>query len=362
MGGIFKILKSFTLIILSILFYSACGSGVFVGKRVIETSMLSPPLTLLWTYSLDGPPIGQTLGTEGLVFQATTSGSLFAFDIKTGTKIGQKSFRSLISAPLALSDAWFGIPVQEKKYGMLIWDRENQTEYWNGLQNGCMTPIFVGDVIIVANKNGNVTALNVILNEEIWKTELKNTLRVIPGYFGDAIYVGSSNGTISHFWVENGKSDWSIKLDSAVRSVPLVDEMGLFVATANGVVYLLDENNGSIKWQTLISGVPTVRLSNENNILVVGASDRKLYGIEIDNGVVLWEYETQGVVTGAPLINDGIVYISSSDEQIYAIKIESGKLLWKFRLDGPALQPLALLDGTILVKSEKKTLYAFGNR
>ena len=29
-------------------------------------------------------------------------------------KIGAKSFRSLISAPLALSDAWFGIPVQEK--------------------------------------------------------------------------------------------------------------------------------------------------------------------------------------------------------------------------------------------------------
>ena len=58
----------------------------------------------------------------------------------------------------------------------------------------------------------NVTALNVILNEEIWKTELKNTLRVIPGYFGDAIYVGSSNGTISHFGVENGKSDWSINL------------------------------------------------------------------------------------------------------------------------------------------------------
>ena len=67
---------------LSILLFSV-WIWCFCWKKSHRGSILSPPLTLLWTYSLDGPPIGQALDTEGLVFQATTSGSLFAFDIKT---------------------------------------------------------------------------------------------------------------------------------------------------------------------------------------------------------------------------------------------------------------------------------------
>ena len=355
-------MKLFLLLVFSVFFHPACSPGVFVGKKTFDNIVPIPPLLLLWTYSMDGPAIGQALGVEGVVYQATTSGSLYALDNKTGERIGKKKFREQISAPLALSNAWFGLPVQEKDFGMLIWNRETQSRYWNGLDSGCLTPVFVGDVIIVGNEHGKVIAFDLVLNEELWSNDLEGTLRVRPGYFENALYVGSSNGTLSHFSVETGKSDWTVQLDSAVRSIPLGDRIGLFVGTANGKVYLLDIKDGEVKWESSISGVPTESLSLDNDILVVGTSDRKLYGIEVDSGNIRWDYETEGVVKGSPVAKGGIVYAPSSDEQIYAIEVESGKLLWKFRLDGPALQPLALLDGTIIVATERKTLYAFGNR
>jgi outer membrane protein assembly factor BamB len=200
------------------------------------------------------------------------------------------------------------------------------------------TPLIYNGLVIGANGNAMVYALNPLTGQEVWNASLPSGSFVSmssPALLGDSIYFGANNPYVFY----------SVNLtdDQVSWSTPI---------PANGG---LDDCSPAIWNDTVISGY-TVMTSS-------GMLEPVLFAMNTTNGNILWQLdETAGVEPPAiqvPPVTvwNGIVYSDPAEGgTLYAVNASSGTLLWNFHTGGDNSNA-NIFDGNLWMVNTTGTLF-----
>jgi len=332
------------------------GGGI-EGKSFREEE-LKPPLQLLWSQKLNGAPIGGALLAGDLLLQLTTAPTLYAFDRRSGQRLGKQGFDLDACAPPALSGELLALSQLGEEAELQALDRGTRKVRWRLPGKFCAPLAARGDTVWAAGEDGVLRALDASSGTELWQMEIGGRLRTGVAVRGGMIFVGS--GELLALKASSGEEIWRRRLESQLRTRPTLGGGRVFVGTAAGQIVALEVESGGELWRTELGGLPAPGMALGAQALVIGTVDRGIYGLDPQSGEQLWGFATKGVVRSSPAVAGTTAYCGSSDGHLYALDLESGKMLWKYRLDGPVLTPVSLGAGAVSVTSEKGTVYVFG--
>ena len=149
----------------------------------------------------------------------------------------------------------------------------------------------IGNTVLLASANGEVTAIDARTGGDIWRTSLN--LPLASGVGGDgrwAAVVSKSNQVVV---LDGGREIWRKPLPAQAYTAPLVAGNRVFVLAADRSISAFDAATGYRLWSQQRPGEPLVLrqggvLMAVGDTLVAGLSGR-LVGFNPDNGAVRWE-------------------------------------------------------------------------
>jgi FOG: PKD repeat len=280
-----------------------------------------------WQAATSRPVFGIAIGSDGIIYAATASGSaghnVYAF-YSNGT---QKWVSSTISSNLR------GITI------------------FNG-------------TIYVGCDDGNIYALYPDNGTVEWSctTNASTIMTGTPAVGADGtIYIGNNNGYL--FAINpNGTVKWSISLGGQIQSGPSIGSDGtIYVGSTGGYLYAITDSGtyASQLWNysTGSIGYSTPAISSADGSIYVGNNNGIVYALA-KNGTLEWTYTTGAAIYSSPVIGaDGTIYIGSNDGYIYALT-SNGTLKWKYSI-AFSVYDIAMTNGTLYVANGGTKLYAF---
>ncbi|QJR82044.1 outer membrane protein assembly factor BamB [Alteromonas pelagimontana] len=284
-------------------------------------------------------------------------------------------------------------PIEEQFKPKVNWDRDigdGIDDYFSRLR-----PVFANDKIYVADRHGDVAALNPENGKVVWEKDfaifhdegfLSSITRLwasgesarIGGLsvYGDKVFIGTENGAVMALNAENGEVIWEQSVPGEILASPAQDEGILVINTGSGVLFGLNAETGEQIWQHE-SDVPPLTLRGisapaaANGGALVGTATGKLQVNILESGLLAWETaittpagatELERIVDvdSAPLLYGGIVYAVSYNGTLAAVELRSGRVIWKREYG--SYRNVTMNDNTIFVVDNKSFIYALDRR
>lgn len=199
------------------------------------------------------------------------------------------------------------------------------------------TPVIVDETVVVALRNGVITAFDHNLQNTIWTTDVGvDGARSAVVADGNRVYLAATGvsgleapGGIVAVDVADGERVWACPLPDSLLShrLPAIDSGGVYVAGVDRV-YGMGRTSGVVEWEMPITTNPQRGISiAEDTLFVCGRlqSDESeaLIAMAADSGDPRWsrtlEYETSCRI---PAVGPDRVYVKS--EQRTVIAADSG--------------------------------------
>jgi outer membrane protein assembly factor BamB len=161
--------------------------------------------------------------------------------------------------------------------------------------------------------------------------------RLQPAIDGDVIYVADADGDVLALDRISGKKIWSVDIDAEVTGGVGSAEGLVLLGTASGDVYALNAENGEQLWQVRVSGEVLAPPATDGDVVVVQTFNGKLYGLNSVNGDPMWDYSSQVPVltlrgTAAPVIEGGRVFAGFANGKLVSADVDSGAIAWEGRV------------------------------
>ncbi|RDV29280.1 outer membrane protein assembly factor BamB [Alteromonas aestuariivivens] len=284
-------------------------------------------------------------------------------------------------------------PIEAKFEPRVSWDvsvGDGIDDYYSRLR-----PVFAYDRIFVADRHGEVVALDPESGKTVWEQDFAifrdtGSLDFISRLWdsGDSarlaglsagnnlVFVGTENGLVLALSAENGELVWEARVAGEVLAAPVLDQNILVVNTGAGVLIGLNADTGEQLWSHE-TDVPPLTLrgisapSAANGGVLVGTPSGKLQVNITENGLLAWETaitqpagatELERIVDvdSAPLVYGGIVYVVSYDGSLAAVELRSGRLIWK--REYASYRNIALGTNSLFVVDNNSNVYALDRR
>jgi outer membrane protein assembly factor BamB len=199
--------------------------------------------------------------------------------------------------------------------------------------------VIYNGLVVFANGNGVVYALNASSGQEVWNTSLGTGAFVSmssPALVGDSIYFGQNDPyTFDCVNLTSGQISWTI---------PIPATGGL-------------DDCSPVVWNGIVITGFTATLTN-------GLLEPVLIGMNATNGQLLWQVDENagpqpsGGEWFTPVtVWNGVVYSDSPENgTLYAVNASSGVQLWTFST-GPATCSVNVFDGHLWIVNSKGTLF-----
>lgn len=211
------------------------------------------------------------------------------------------------------------------------------------------TPLIYNGLVIGANGNGMVYAINALTGQEAWNASLSSGSVVSmssPALLGDSIYFGGNN-PYSFYCLNltDGQISWSTPTPATGGlddSSPVIWNgiviSGYVVTTSGGllepVLFGMNTTNGQILWQVDENAGPTpsggewfTPTTVWNGIVYSdNPEDGTLYAVNASSGAQLWVFST-GKDTCNVNVFDGQLWIVNSTGTLFVLDPTTGMLL-----------------------------------
>jgi len=217
-------------------------------------------------------------------------------------------------------------------------------ELWNftTLGEDMPTPVYYDGMIIEANGNGEVFALNATTGKLVWEDYIGSYDSMSsPVLVNNVIYFGSANPYI--FWAidaKSGKVLWYYNFSSYEQNLGGLDDSS--PAYSDGIVVTSY----------------TIHINNENMV-------ECLVAFNADNGKIIWALnEGVGPIppyleSPPPVIFNGIVFHDSPVGILYAVNLSSGKVIWEYKT-GFTTSNVDIIKGKyVVIQNETGYLFVF---
>ncbi|MGD8554479.1 MAG: PQQ-binding-like beta-propeller repeat protein [Anaerolineales bacterium] len=256
------------------------------------------------------------------------------------------------TAYVAFNEAVFAVSLES---GVMRWRfpltaERNLTFYAPPAVNTAMEEGEEG-VLIIGGYNGAVYALDSGDGKVIWGP-VGGGGHIIggPAIAGELVLVPNSNGTLTAYELESGEQVWVFdEATAGLWATPLVVEDTVYVSSLDHHVYALDlQNDGHVigmseDLEGAIADTPTPA----GDLLLVGTFNSQLVALDAADLSLRWSIDTTGWVWGSPEIDQSIAYFGDVMGQVYAINLETGQALnWD-----PG--PLATITASPVVREDR---------
>jgi eukaryotic-like serine/threonine-protein kinase len=306
---------------------------------------------------------------QGVVYVASTSGQLFAVDLRNGGL--EWTFQ------LASGAALDGSPAVDARLGLVFVGANdgtldavymsNGTLAWSDSVGGNVTaPIFANGVLYVTTSHRTVEAASESNGRLVWSDNLTSSITAAAGLnaTGQLLVVGESNGAVVGLNSSSGALRWSYLMGGAVTAAPTVSGGRVYVGSANDKVVALSQSKGALVWSFKTNGpvddTGSLSSNRTNGVLTlfIGSNGGYLYGLQASSGTL-----RLNVTVGAPIVSvstaNGIAILETSNGKISATRTWVSQLDWTFTTGAGLVTAPVLEDGAIYVAASDGNLYAF---
>jgi outer membrane protein assembly factor BamB len=208
-----------------------------------------------------------------------------------------------------------------------------------------LVPVVSDGRLYIADRKGQVVALDALTGQEIWSVKTGAALSAGPSVDAGMVLLGSSDAEVIALDSADGSLRWKAEVSSEVLSEPRVDLDRVIVQTADGSIAGLDAENGEQAWINDRT-VPVLTLRGTSSpavhrgLVIAGFSNGKLVALSAEKGFTAWEKsiavpkgrsELERIVDidGSPVVAGGAVYVTTYQGRVARLEIKDGETVWE---------------------------------
>lgn len=208
-----------------------------------------------------------------------------------------------------------------------------------------LTPASGGDMVYVADHEGDVQALDLRDGKEIWEVETEQPIASGPGLGYDSVLVGTSEAEVIALRRSDGETLWTSRVSSEVLAPPRAAQGVVVVHSSDGGVFAFDETDGKTLWSyeqrasplnLRGCGAPVI----DNDVALVGFSKGRLAAFRLSDGKILWERQValpRGIsemerlvdIDSEAAIDDNVIYVTAYHGGVIAASLLDGEVIWR---------------------------------
>ena len=241
---------------------------------------------------------------------------------------------------------------------------ETQVAWQESIGNGVehyfsrLTPTVYEDKVFVAERNGEVRALDINTGNTLWETETRKNQVFWPWEDSDSaklsggilqafgkIYIGSEHGEVIALDRESGEIVWRKSVPGEALSSPAAGDGLIYVNLGSGKLLALHPDTGEERWRHE-QEVPALTLrglsspTSANGGVLFGEESGKLSVLIAENGYSAWsadvalakgasEFERLVDVDSKPIVSGSNVYAIAYNGNLAAVDVRNGNVIWK---------------------------------
>lgn len=308
----------------------SCVRGVadvstFRGGAARTGRMPGPSLTgsvvLEWTFAADGPLTSSPVIIDGVVFQGSASGTLYAIDLESGELRWSVDLGAAVSSPTGI----------------------------NGL-------------VVVGLTSGRVAAVNRADGSVKWTRMVGGELLGGAAFADGSLLVASTTGAIEAIEPSTGVVRWQSRVDGRIARSPAVEGDVVVVPVEPGAIAALNANTGRTMWQTEIAGgggVGTPTIANDLVLAAAGLDDaapgeRAIVALDLKSGAIVWRWSSKGYDrVYSPAVSSGRAIVVDEGAGVTALDVYTGRDLWRVSRDAPLEANASTAGDSVLVVSNR---------
>lgn len=304
--------------------------------------------------------------------------------IKAGTKLKQLTLVTLLATSIfgcASDDAIQVAPLPDIKSQFKpkeLW----KTDIGKGVQHfySRLAPAYAYDKIFVADRNGEVAALDPLNGKTVWEINLgkEKPIKISGGLTAsyEKIFFGTENGELIALDAETGEELWRVNAGGEILAKPLADENVIVVHSSRGDLVAFDESTGNQKWK-ITTDVPSLNLRGDSAPVSAaggvfwGMPNGRLGAALLNSGNLIWqqiiampkgatEIDRLVDVDANPVISGSTLYTLGFNGQLVAIDLQTGQAIWKRSYSGT--NNFVVLGNSIYIVSDQDVIYGIDTR
>jgi outer membrane protein assembly factor BamB len=301
-----------------------CDNKIVVGSTNGTLYCLNMQGDSLWGFATENSIEAPALIHNGVVYFGNLSGSLYALELNTGTKIWEYKTENQI----------MGTPTLLKKDGKEILAVGSYDYYLHG----------------VDAKTGL----------SLWKYESDNFLNSAPALSNENAVFGGCDGFLHQVNMNSGLSTGKVEIATYVASSPAVENNKAYIGDYDGGFTCIDLKNKTIEWryQNPDNDLPFIASPSlvEDKILI-GSRDKFIYCFNKFNGELLWKKNTGSRIDASTIANNKQVLLINMRGDLMLLNHSDGNTVWNYELGVSAINAPAVIEGAIVVAGSDGNVY-----
>ena len=261
--------------------------------------------------------------------------------------------------------------IENKKDVQIIWD----ISYSGENEIGNFEPAFSSKSIFFADSEGTLSSIDISSGNINWSTELNFLASGTAAGFG-IIVVADVDGNVIALDQKDGSKLWSTNVKGEVLSKSVVDTKIVAIKTGSGELIGLNKQTGEIEW-SYRSKLPalTVRGSSSpvisDSLLYTSFDNGRLGVFEIDSGFPIWdgaisyvsgssELENLIDADSSPVIEGGLVYTTNYQGNLNIFDIAQRRSVWSYEIS--SFYSPVLTRGMLIVVEDNSKIKSFSSK
>lgn len=220
-----------------------------------------------------------------------------------------------------------------------------------------LTPAVAYGKVFVADRYGEVVALDEATGERVWRKDFSEEFRdnVLAKNKGarlaagvtaarDKIFLGGESGLLAALNAEDGQVVWHVVAGGELLSKPTVADDIVVVNTSSGTLEAFNVDTGVRLWEHKMQ-LPNLTLRGTGSAayeaggFFIGTADGKLAVVVKKNGQTAWEQTVYNPTGGneftrmadvdmTPLIQGDNLYVVSYNGNLVSMELRTGRIIW----------------------------------
>lgn len=232
-------------------------------------------------------------------------------------------------------------------------------------------PLLLDDHLVIADRSGVVTSLNLNTGKTLWKSHLESILTGGVGGDKQSHIVSTRDGEIIKL-SSTGKVLWRVQNSSEVLAPAVAVDNRVVIRSTDGKIIALDLASGQQVW-SYKRDVPALSLRGNSQPVVLygriyaGLDNGRLVALDLSDGRLLLdvaialpsgrsELERMVDIDGEAILDNGILYMASFQGRAVALDIRRGQILWTRKISTSS--GVALSGSTVFMVDDRDHIWA----
>ena len=209
-----------------------------------------------------------------------------------------------------------------------------------------------GDVVVTAERDGQVTARSRETGEPRWRVDLGSPIMATPQVAGDRLVVADRTRRIWALSLADGHALWVRRLGDVASSSPSLTDEGVLVATDDATLTLLDLADGATEWERALSQPARTPAAVEGGTAYVADMSGGVVALDTEDGTERWSRTIDDGIDQGPVLDagTGLVLVADHNGLIHAYAASDGDERWVSATRGVS-HPMSVGDGVVVASS-----------